>query len=216
MDGLLLQRLAAHRGVAVPVEEHLPAAAEELGWRLTDLLAISGSAIPAELMPADPTAKRQIRNLLEKPGTLTADELASVRAYARSLPAAPEPRGQTVPPVDPITFGTALWRLMLVRNLNIETVCRVIGWPMVLLSRLVQGQFPPKPEWLRYLGDVLDLRPDDLAAIAGVPASSGEDAAPLHRTPVGGLVLDLIPLSAEAIDQLAYRYQPRRAAPSVP
>jgi hypothetical protein len=198
VDGSLLQRLAASRGVAVPAGEQLSAVSDALGWRLADLLAISGSAIPADLMPADPTAKRQVRCLLEEATALTADGLAPVRAYARSLPAAPEPRGQAVPPVDPVTFGTALWRLMLVRNLTVETVCRVVGWPMTLLSRLVQGHFPPKPEWLRYLGGVLDLRTDDLAALAGVPAPSGGP----HRSPVGGLVLDLIPLSAKAIDQV--------------
>lgn len=199
MGDVLLERLAAHRGVAVAGQER----ADELGWRVADLLAISGSAIPAEHMPADPTAKLHVRRVLTGACRLTADEIAPVRRYARSLPALPHPRRQAVQPVAPVTFGVALQRLMVVRNLDIETVCRVIGWPMVLLGRLVRGEFPPKPVWLLYLGDVLDLRPDDLAAIAAVPAPSGDEPTPDYRSHVGGLVLDLLPLSAKAIEQVA-------------
>jgi hypothetical protein len=83
-------------------------------------------------------------------------------------------------------------RLMLVRNLDTETVCRVIGWPVTRLGRLVRGEFPPEPVWLRHLGDVLDLGPNDLAALAGVPAPPEGG----RRSTVGGLIVDVITTSS--------------------
>lgn len=199
---MLLERLAAHRGVAAPIEA-LSATADEVGWRPADLLAIGGHPVPSELMPADPKAGPHVRRLLNRVGALTADDLAPIRRHARSLPAMPDPRGQALPPAAPVTFGTGLLRLMLVRNLGTEAVCVVVGWPMTLLNGLIRGAFPTQPKWLPCLADVLDLRPDDLAAIAGVAAPSADDPPAGARSAVGGLVLDLLPLSGKQIDRIA-------------
>jgi hypothetical protein len=202
VESVLLERLAAHRGVAAPVEE-LSATADEVGWRPADLLAIGGQPVPSELMPADPQAKPHVRRLLNRVGALTADDLAPIRRHARSLPAMPDPRGHALPPSAPMTFGVGLMRLMLVRNLDTEAVCRVVGWPMTLLNGLVRGAFPTQPGWLPCLADVLDLRPDDLAAIAGVAEPSDDDPPTGARSVVGGLVLDLLSLSGKQIDRIA-------------
>ncbi|MGI5183416.1 hypothetical protein ACQEVZ_44880 [Dactylosporangium sp. CA-152071] len=202
VDSVLLRRLAAHRGVAVPDQERLPEFADNLGWRLADMLAIAGLPIPADLMPADPTAKRQVQHVLQGTCRLTAKEIGPIRQYARALAPSPNPRQQAAPPAT-VTFGAVLERFMLVRNLDDTSVCNVIAWSEALLRRLILGYVPPKPVWLLYLGDVLDLRPDDLAALSAVPTPSGNEPTPDYRSHVGGLVWDLTPLSADAIEQVA-------------
>jgi hypothetical protein len=195
--------LVVHRDVAVPDLRRLPDLARQLDWRLADILAIAGLAIPADLMPADPAAKQQVCRVLTRASRLTADEIELVRAYAQALPPAPEQRWPAPPPLTSVTFGAVLERFMLIRNLSVSSVCRVVGWAEVLLHRLIRGFYQPKPVWLLYLGDVLGLRPDDLAALCGVPAPSGDEPNPDYRSHIGGLVWDLTPLSAAAVQQVA-------------
>jgi hypothetical protein len=197
VDDTLPRRLAAHHGVAA--DGDLAAA---VGWRPADIVAVSGAAVPSAMMPADRDARRHVRRVLERACRLPPEGIASVRGFARSLPAA-APRGPEAPPVASMTFGLALWRLLAVRNLDRGTVCRLVGWPETLLYGLTVGRVDPTPRWMTVLGGVLDLRPDDLAALAGVPPPETTRPTAVPPPQLGGLVLDLVPLSARAVAEVA-------------
>ncbi|GIJ68067.1 hypothetical protein Voc01_029840 [Virgisporangium ochraceum] len=128
-----------------------------------------------------------MRRVLERACWLPPERIASVRGFARSLPAA-APRGPGVPPVASMTFGLVLWRLLAVRNLDRGTVCRLVGWPETLLYGLTVGRVEPTPRWVTVLGGVLDLRTDDPAALAGMPPPEGTPSRTAPAPCLGGAI----------------------------
>jgi hypothetical protein len=207
MDGVLLRRFVEYRGIAMPELERLRDLAPVIGLRAADLLAIAGLRVPAELMPADPTGKAQVRSVVRHTGRLDAREIQTVCEFARTLPAWPDPRPEAAPPQASATFGELLAQLMRVRNLDVGTVARAAWFAESLVTRLILGLHAPKPEWLVCIGDVFGVNADDLTALAGLPTPTADDYVNAekvgYRSRIGDLICALTPLSAPAIASVA-------------
>jgi hypothetical protein len=207
MDGVLLRRFVEHRGIAMPPLERLRDVAPDIGVRAADLLAIAGLRVPADLMPADPTAKVQVRSVVRHAGRLDAGEVHAVCEYAGGLPAWPDARPEAAPPQASATFGELLAQLMRVRNLDVGTVARAAWFAESLITRLILGLHEPKAEWLVCIGDVFGVNADDLTALAGLPAPTADDYENAEkvgfRSGIGELICTLTPLSAAAIGRVA-------------
>ena len=85
--------------------------------RTADLLAVAGSELPAEYLPADPAASRQIERVCGANFGFAAS--TAMRQYADSLPRIPAATGGVgLPALTNVTFGAAFKRLIVVRNLT--------------------------------------------------------------------------------------------------
>ncbi|MDI1466302.1 helix-turn-helix transcriptional regulator [Catellatospora sp. KI3] len=233
--GVLLQRLLDNRGLYADHLARLPdldrdelelllrgslephpvllrALAMALALRPADLLAAAGWPVPPELRPAAPQAQARVTELVLLARGGEPAELLRLRRFARSLwPARPEPPTSTDDTVPGAGFGALLSCLMANRNLSAPGLAAITGLPEATLARLLSGDRPPAPDQLTALAEALDLRVDDLFALSGtaLPESGVIYAYPV-RPHLGGLVGDLVPLSAARLDWvLAAAHTPR-------
>jgi hypothetical protein len=207
-----LRLLAAHRGVPVP--EDPATLAPVLGIRAADLLVMAGRGVPAALMPADADAKGVVAEVLWHAPGLTAADFDDMRAYARALPRVPDPVGRRpAPPPSDGSFGALFQRLMDIRNLNVPGLARLMYAPQSRIRRLVGNQFQLGQRWVPTFAAALDLRPDDLGALAGSPLSADAPELPEYELVVvrGLLAWELTPLTGLQIGELLHRVGQRRA-----
>ncbi|MBV1856048.1 helix-turn-helix domain-containing protein [Catellatospora tritici] len=233
--GVLLQRLLDNRGLYADHLARLPdldrdelelllrgslephpvllrTLATALALRPADLFAASGWPVPVELRPVAPQARPQVTELVLLARGCEPAELLRLRRFARSLwPTQPEPPAAADDLVTGNGFGALLGALLANRNLSTPGLAAITGLTEGALTRLLTGDRTPAPDQLTALAEALDLRVDDLFALAGaaLPESGLTYAYPV-RPHLGGLVGDLVPLPATRIDWvLAQAHNPR-------
>ncbi|UWP82534.1 hypothetical protein [Dactylosporangium fulvum] len=159
-----MERLCAHRGVAVPAPGQVLDLAPVLDMRPADLLAIAGGGIPAEFMPAAPNAAQVIDSMVRSDGPLIA-EAEALRDYARSLPRPDNSGGLAgLPPLESVTSGAVFTRLLKVRNLSREGMACVTGSALSTVGKAMRiGELIPQR--LELMAATLCLRADDFDAI---------------------------------------------------
>ncbi|GHJ45353.1 hypothetical protein Cs7R123_26950 [Catellatospora sp. TT07R-123] len=233
--GVLLQRLLANRGLHADHLARLPdldpdelelllrgslephpvllrALATALGLRPADLFAAAGWPVPAELRPAAPQARAQVTELVLLARACEPAELLRLRRFARSLwPVQPEPPAPADDPAPGHGFGPLLSALMANRNLSATGLAAITGLTGAALAGLRTGERPATPDELTALAEALDVRADDLFALAATPLpETGLTYAYLVRPHLGGLVGDLVPLPASRLAWvLALAHDPR-------
>ena len=201
-----LERLCAHRGVAVPAEGPLLDLVPVLDIRPADLLAISGCEIPAELLPACPDGISQVMTVADY--AWGSDPV--VLEYARSLPIPPRTIGTTgLPALEAVTFGDAFRRLMQVRNLKRRAMAHATFLSESTVNIVITDYRMPEPRYLRRMAAMLCLRSDDFLAMAASTPAPHPSGSPRQNDPPGDfaslwtrgeLILALAPLHAEQID----------------
>ncbi|MEV1003581.1 hypothetical protein [Nonomuraea sp. NPDC050202] len=141
--GVLLARLASHRGLSLgdlahlsevpeaklqevydgaePGRELLLRLAPTLGWHEVDVFALAAMPAPDELTPLDADAGWWVASLINQARCLPAELIGELRLRARLLPE--QPRLRPMPPPKPYqqyepSFGAALLRMLAYRNLG--------------------------------------------------------------------------------------------------
>ncbi|WP_327007424.1 hypothetical protein OHA72_09250 [Dactylosporangium sp. NBC_01737] len=203
-----LDRLCAHRGVAVPAAGHLLDLAAELDLRPADLLTIAGGAVPAEYLPADPGAAPLIESLPLLRLKVAAAEAA--RGHARSLAGPPTAGGSPgLPALEAVTFGAVFSRLMQIRNITRWGMAYATSSALSTVARTMRGGVPG-PERVALMAATLCLRPDDVEAMAARGTEAPPPEAWVHdHLPqlwaVGELILALVPLQRDQINAVLAR-----------
>ncbi|GAA2587763.1 hypothetical protein GCM10010399_17210 [Dactylosporangium fulvum] len=204
MTATPLERLCAHRGVAVPAHGQLLDLAPILDLRPADVLAIAGAEIPAEYMPAEPDVTGLVESLIKY--GLQISEAEAVRDYARSLPRTEITGGPaSLAELETVTFGAVFRRLLLVRNLSRRAVAYATWSAESTVAMAMGNGRVPMPERLELMAATLCVRADDLEAMAArttegpPPRPSVQDRVPRLRA-VGELVLAVAPLKIDQIN----------------
>jgi hypothetical protein len=213
MAAPFLHRLATNRSVSVPADP--TELAPVLGIRAADLLAMAGWGVPAALMPADADAKPVVAEVAWHAPALSAVDFDDMRAYARALPRVSEPASQRpAPPPHDGSFGALFHRLMEIRNLNVQGLARLMYAPESLIVRLVRNEYQPSPSQILLFAAALDLRPDDLATLAGSAPPQPADASFPNDyelvVDLGLLAWELTPLTQLQIRKVLRRVRQRR------
>lgn len=215
MTGTPLERLCAHRGVALPGDGQVLALAPLLQMRPADLLTIAGGEVPAESVPAVPDARDVIESLLRN--ALHRADLRARRDRARELGATHGTAGPAgLPALATVTFGNVFSRLMQIRNLSVKAMAYATGSAMSTVAK-ARGGGVPIPERLELMAALLCLRADDVEAMAAretdapAPGDWVRDRVP-ELWAAGELVLALAPLRLEEIRAVlgGTDYEPRR------
>ncbi|MEV4508013.1 hypothetical protein AB0K00_03525 [Dactylosporangium sp. NPDC049525] len=197
-----LERLCAHRGVAVPAPGHLLDLAAELELRPADLLTIAGGAVPAEYLPADPEAAVLIESLPER--RLKVARAEAARDHARSLAKPPVASGSPgLPTLEVVTFGAVFSRLMQIRNITRWGMAYATSSAISTVAKVMGGGVPG-PERVALMAATLCLRSDDVEAMAARGTQASPPDAWVHdHLPqlwaVGELILALVPLQCDQI-----------------
>ncbi|GAB3827884.1 hypothetical protein ACFPIJ_08235 [Dactylosporangium cerinum] len=218
MDATPLERLCAHHGVPAPAVS--PAAlvglAPVLDLHPADLLAVGGGEIPGAYLPATTAdATTELARIRSATWDAGEETLAALRAFVRSVPAAPDRTGTPPwPALDPVTVGGVVGRLMHVRNLSRRWVAEDSWLAATTVSRLTNDGIDGRPaadiietRFILRVADALNLRHGDFLAIVGrvdeiTPALREEDRTrpPNQR---GRLMQDLAPLPPDQLRQVA-------------
>jgi hypothetical protein len=201
MDSTPLARLCAYRG----------ANAAELDLHPADRFAVAGGELPGRYRPGATGADKLLVEIRHEAWGRSRAEFDELCRFARGLADPGRPAPDPLPPLEPVTVGGVVQRLMLVRNmpyqwlaldagLAVSTVRRVMyegirGNPAAVVSALVLGE----------IGDALGLRRGDFLAIAGradevTPEMRADDERPVDGRHVR-LLRDLAPLPLEALQR---------------
>ncbi|WP_238012508.1 hypothetical protein KZZ52_58720 [Dactylosporangium sp. AC04546] len=219
MAGTPLERLCAHRGVPVPAADQVLDLAPVLDMRPADLLAIAGGEIPARFMPAAPEATDLIDSMLGVDGPPIAETVA-LRDFARSLPRSDAGGPAGLPPLEPVTSGTAFTRLLAVRNISRRGMAYMTGSSFSTVAKAMGGG-QLIAQRLDLMAAVLCLPPDDFdAMMVRAPDSPPADDWVQERVPplwvLGELLLALAPLTLEQIQAVQTFARRRRLSPPHP
>ncbi|MEV4131832.1 hypothetical protein AB0J72_06655 [Dactylosporangium sp. NPDC049742] len=214
MDGTPLERLCAHRGVAMPAltTAALVDLAPALGMHPADLLAVGCVEIPGGYLPV--TDGADARRDLEKIRCARWDVLDGLGRFARGLGSGRQrPDRPSMPAADRGTVGAAVCRLMRVRNTTVAWVAREAALAQSTIGRLTRDGIDGNPaaavatEFILRVADALGLPHGDFLAIVGradeITAAMREDDRARPPNPLVALLRDLAPLSLDELRQVA-------------
>ncbi|MFL6137405.1 MAG: helix-turn-helix domain-containing protein [Frankiaceae bacterium] len=98
-------------------------------------------------------------------------------------------------------LGEALRAARYAKGLTTRQIGAGVGISHPQVSKIEAGRFAVPPEKLRAFAEVLDLKPDDLFALAGYPVAGQPALAPYLRSRYGA------ELPEQAIDQITEYFE---------
>ncbi|MFF5228363.1 hypothetical protein [Dactylosporangium sp. NPDC000521] len=227
MDGTPMERLCAHRGVAVPALTTAAVAelAPVLGMHPADLLAVGCVEIPGGYLPVDggADAQRELGRIRRATWDADGAELDALGRFAREVDGGrPRPDRPSMPAADRGTVGEVIRRLMRVRNTPRAWVAREAQLAESTIGRLMRDGIDGNPaaavatRFMLRVADAFGLPHGDFLAIAGradeVTAAMREQDRTRPPSPLAALLRDLAPLSLDDLRRVAARAEAAQTA----